>query len=93
MAPNVTSTSLLCHSIRVWHKQLNLTGLCFAKLLLREMIPPPGRTHMNSLRGGTTSLELLPSERQRGTRHRGRVSPQIHLGHLPGSCCCTDLWS
>lgn len=49
MAPNVTSTSLPCHLIRVWHKQLHLTGLCSAKLLLWGMIP---------LTGGPTLLPL-----------------------------------
>lgn len=48
MAPNVTSTSLPCHLIRVWHKQLHLTGLCFAKLLLCGDDPSHERAHVAS---------------------------------------------
>lgn len=82
MAPNVTSTSLPCHLIRVWHKQLNLTGLCSARLLLGEVIPATGSSHT----AAPEWRDHQPGASPRGMREtRHRVPPQIHLGHLPGS--------
>lgn len=90
MAPDVTSTSLPCHLIRVWHKHLNLTGLCFARLLLWEMIPPTGSSHTAS----PECRDHQPGASPRGmggTRHR--VFPQIQLFLIYGAQIKFHLFS
>lgn len=91
MAPNVTSTSLPCHLRRVWHKQLNLSGLCSQGCSWGD--DPSHREHPHCLEGPAASPGGM-----RGTEGQGTeaASPQIQLGHLPGSnysCCCTHLQS
>lgn len=84
MAPNVTSTSLPCHLIRVWHKQLNLTGLCFART------PPTGRTPIAS----PGWRDHQPGASPRGMRGREGQGTESPLRSSWGiSLAPTDFWS
>jgi len=85
MAPNVTSTSLPCHSIRVWHRaEFNRDGSALQRCS-RGSSPLPGTRRATRAVASPVQRELQPKAAPREPRGRGPPQGSFREAESPSS--------